>query len=109
VQQGLDAPTLQSLAALQEAQLDQKAESGDRGAGRPHQLRGGVGRAASREHVVHDEHAVPRLAAGSLPGFRIGTSPAPSSSAIGAPNKKPRDSIETTRVIRASRYGSAMR
>src|SRR5438034_9574669 len=41
VQQGLDAPTLQSLAALQEAQLDQKAESGDRGAGRPDQLRGG--------------------------------------------------------------------
>src|SRR5260221_14764596 len=38
----------------------------------------------------------------------MGTSPAPSSSAIGAPNRKPRDSIETTRVIRASRYGSAI-
>src|SRR5215510_3291096 len=38
----------------------------------------------------------------------MGTSPAPSSSAIGAPNRNPRDSIDTTRVMRASRYGAAI-
>src|SRR5881394_2543896 len=38
----------------------------------------------------------------------MGTSPAPSSSAIGAPNRKPRDSIDTTRVIRLPRNGSAI-
>src|SRR5437773_3722734 len=48
------------------------------------------------------------VAAGSLPGFRIGTSPAPRASASGAPNRKPRDSIDTTREIRASRYGLAI-
>jgi len=37
-----------------------------------------------------------------------GDQPCPSLSAIGAPNKKPRDSIDTTRVMRAPRYGSAL-
>src|SRR5262249_51722135 len=43
-----------------------------------------------------------------FPGFRMGTSPAPSSRATAEPNRKPRDSIATTRVIRASRYGCAI-
>src|SRR5436309_1945889 len=41
------------------------------------------------------------VAAGSFPGFRMGTSPAPSASAIGAPNKKPGDIIDP-RVRRAA-------
>src|SRR3989442_1768574 len=46
--------------------------------------------------------------AGSFPGFRIGTSPALSPSAIGAPSRKPRDSMDTTREMRASRNGAVM-
>src|SRR6059036_3995216 len=43
--------------------------------------------------------------AGSFPGFRIGTSPASSASAIGAPSRKPRDSIETARDLGAPGHG----
>jgi hypothetical protein len=40
--------------------------------------------------------------------LRIGTSPASSASAIGAPSRKPRDSIETTREMRSRRYGAVI-
>ena len=67
--------------------------------------------------VVHLQHiravlerildAVPRRR--QLPGLRMGTSPASSAIAIGAPSRKPRASIDTTRETPRPRNGAAMR
>src|SRR5216117_3746570 len=61
VQQGLDASSLQSLAALEEVELDQKTESRDAGPGPADKLRSGVGCPTGGQHVIHDQHAIARL------------------------------------------------
>ena len=88
---------------------------------------GGLERAARGDHVVHHHHAFLRAqrvavdlqhgpavlelelarddGPGSLPALRTGTKPAPSRSASGAPNRKPRLSMPRTFEIRSRGRG----
>ena len=119
----------QLLPAREELELDEEREPGHLAAEPFDQAHHGRGGAAGREHVVDDEHPLPRLIAsrwissrsvpysssyssrsishGSFPALRTGTNPAVRLYATGAANTKPRASIPSTLSTRRPSNGCA--
>ena len=61
MQQGLDAPPLQPLAALQEVELDRESQSRNLSAQLPHELHCSLHCASGGEEIVDDDDTLARL------------------------------------------------